>query len=146
MMEDRIFKLIYVICYIWYFYVIFVILGLGHLFPYFLVFFNVVQSNQGFICFRSHLRVSNCPRFCFHYLNALQPPRQFSLQTIINKNRRFVKFSSGGFQFYSPCGFRETPCGFKVYYQELTVQFLFHQESIVYAFFRLPRHQLVSEP
>ena len=42
-------------------------------------------------------------------------------QTIINKHRRFVKFSSGEFQFYSPCGFKETPRGFEVYYQELIV-------------------------
>ena len=27
--------------------------------------FNVVQSNQGFICFRICLRVSSCPRLCF---------------------------------------------------------------------------------
>ena len=42
-------------------------------------------------------------------------------QIIINKHRRFVKFSYGGFQFISPCGFRETPRGFEVYYQELTI-------------------------
>ena len=42
-------------------------------------------------------------------------------ETIINKHRRFVKFSSGRFQFYSSWGFKETPCGFEVYYQELTV-------------------------
>ena len=37
--------------------------------------FNVVQSNQGFIYFRSSLRVFSCPRFYFYYLNALQPPK-----------------------------------------------------------------------
>ena len=107
--------------------------------------FNVVQSNQGFICFRSRLRVSSCPRFCFYYLNALQPPKAIQFfYTIINKHRCFVKFSSGGFQFYSPCGFSKTPRGFKIYYQELTVQFLFHQKSIVCTFFRFPRHQTVK--
>ena len=80
---------------------------------------------------------------CFsQYLYFLQP--SVANRTIINKHRHFVKFSSGGFQFYSPCGFRETPCGFEVYYQELTVQFLFHQESIVCAFFRLLRHQFLT--
>ena len=36
-----------------------------------------------------------------------------------------------------------TPCGLEVYYQKLTVQFLFHQDSIVCAFFKFLRHQLV---
>ena len=39
-----------------------------------------------------------------------------------------------------------SPCGFEVYYQELIVWFLFYQESIVCVFFRLLRHQLISEP
>ena len=60
---------------------------------------------------------------------------------------------------FSPFEFRETLRGFKVYYQKLIVQFLFHQESthnaflmatkhqesIVCAFFRLPQHQIYYE-
>ena len=40
---------------------------------------------------------------------------------LLSINTDFVKFSSGGFQFLSPCGFRETPHGFEVYYQRLIV-------------------------
>ena len=87
----------------------------------------IISVNQGFKHFSQ-------------YLYALQPSK--ANQTIINKHRRFVKFFSSGFQFYPPCGFRETPHEFKVYYQKLIVQFLFYQENIVCAFFRLSRHQL----
>ena len=47
---------------------------------FFLGAFSVVYSNLGFICFCSRLRVFSCPRFCFYYLNTLQPrkTKQFS--------------------------------------------------------------------
>ena len=103
----------------------------------FLVNFGILSPN--------HIISVNQDLRCFsQYLYVLQP--LVANWTILNKHRRFVKFSSDRFQFYFPHGFRETPRGFEVYYQKLTVQFLFHQESIMCAFFRLPQHQLVSEP
>ena len=89
----------------------------------------VISANQAFRHFSQYLYVSQSSE---------------ANQTIINKQSRFVKFSSSGFQFLSPYGFRETPRGFEVYYQKLTVQFLSHRESIVCAFFRLLRHQALT--
>ena len=84
----------------------------------------VISVNQGF-------------RFFFsQYLYVLQPLE--ANQTIINKPKHLSNYFSRGLQFSSPCGFRETPYGFKVYYQEVTVQFMFHKENIVCAFFKLP--------
>ena len=44
----------------------------------------------------------------------------------------------------SPYKFRETLCGFEIYYQRLIVKFLSIKESIECAFFKLPRHQVGS--
>ena len=65
---------------------------------FFLGTFNVVQSNQGFIYFRSCLMVSSCPRFCFYYLNALQLPnslvfRIIKFQWILTIQFLFIKES-----------------------------------------------------
>ena len=104
-MWDTIYYLIIVIYYFRYFYVkkkryfrfrAFISLFFG--------VFNVVQSNQDFICFRSRLRVSSCPRFCFYYLNTLQPPKAIQFSNFVYYFLQWILVLS--------------PCGFKVYYPE----------------------------
>ena len=53
---------------------------------FFLGAFNIVQSNQGFICFRNRLRVSSCSKFCFYYLNILQPPKPIQFFRLLSIN------------------------------------------------------------
>ena len=66
--------------------------------------------------------------------------RLLSINTDFCQILSLVNFS------FSPYGLRKTPRGFEVYYQKLIVQLLFNQESIVCAFFRLPRHWSLSLP
>ena len=86
----------------------------------FLVNFGILLPNR-------IINVNQGVRRFSQYLYVLQPLKVN--QIVINKHKLFFKFSSGGFQFLSHCGFKRTSRGFKVYYQKLTIQFLFHQRE-----------------
>ena len=63
----------------------------------------------------------------------------------LNKIQTFVFLFSSGFRIISPCGFKE-PLYIQGYFQEQTCFVSCFLEVNVFCFFKLQRHQLVSEP
>ena len=111
---------------IWYFYVIFIILGLGYIFPCFFCSFNVVQSNQGS---KKKKKIFSSPSQVFFVQFKCIGASKDSLVLKLIKIQNLSIVFFGGFQNPITVQIEGISCEFEVYYQKLAFLFLFHQRE-----------------
>ena len=126
LMQDTIYYLIIVIYYFWYFYVKNVILGLGDLFPCFQEHLMLFRSNLILVMVRYQLGV--ILEYIFLFVKFYESLKQASKSVNVFNRLLSIKYRLLSNSFFG--GFQLSPHRFKIYYQKLTIQFLFHQREI----------------